>query len=109
MVATSKEEQYSLEKAMTKLAEIFLKISEDGRSYYLKSATEVDAALLNTFDLSFAGLSILSQEFIDQWLGSRIKGPDAIQSSDQLKERIDIKLFETGKLDFDQMKKIMLE
>lgn len=107
MSSTAEKNNCSLENAMKKLAEVLEIVSKDAKAYYLKKPEKVDASILKTIDLSFASLSILMQEFIEQWFNSRYKGTDAIQSSENLKERIDIKLFETGKLDFKQMKKIM--
>ncbi len=107
MEKNPKESSYSLTTALVKLGDILKIISEDSKLYYLKSASEVDDTLLSHIAISFATLSNLFYGFIEQWFNSRLKGPDAIQSSDDLKERIDIKLFETGKLDFEQMKKIM--
>jgi len=107
MTETAKEPPFSLENAMIKLAEMLKIVSEDSKAYYLKSLEKVDEKVLKDVDLSFASLSNLFQEFADQWFGSKSKGADAIQPSENLKDRIDIKLFESGKLDFEQMKKIM--
>lgn len=102
-----KENENSLQNAMNTLAKIHKIISEDNREIYLKPLSEVDASLLKTLSLSFTGLSLLFQEFLDQWYNSKSQGPDAIQMSDKLEDRIDIKLYQTEKLDFEQMKKIM--
>lgn len=66
-----------------------------------------EATLTKTDDL-LPELSHLMEEFADHWYGSKHKGPDAMQPSEKLEDRIDIKLFQTGKLDFEQMKKIMV-
>jgi hypothetical protein len=58
--------------------------------------------------LSFTSLSVLCREFSELWFDSKSKGPDAIRTSDKLEDRIDIKLFQTEKLDFVQPKKIMI-
>ena len=107
MTSNAEKNTYSLENAMVKLAEVLKIVRKDAEAYYLKKPEKVDVSILKTIDTSFASISILMQEFVEQWFNSREKGPDAIQPSADLKERIDIKLFETGKLDFDQMKKIM--
>lgn len=102
-----KENEDLLQNAMNTLAKIHKIISEDNKEIYLKRPSEVDATLLKMLSLSFSSLSVLFQEFLDQWYNSKSKGPDAIQMSDKLEDRIDIKLYRTEKLDFDQMKKIM--
>lgn len=102
------KDSYSLENAMKKLGEIFKIIIEDAKAYYRKKPSEVDDSILKNIDLSFVSLIELMDEFVDQWFSSTTKGSDAIQPSDNLDERIDIKLFDTGKLDFEQMKKIMV-
>jgi hypothetical protein len=101
-------ENYSLDNAMRKLRRIGEIISEDSKEYYLKKPSDVNDNVLKDISLSFVTLSSLIQEFADQWFSSKYKGVDAIQSSENLKERVDIKLFDTGKLDFKQMKKIMV-
>ena len=107
MSIASEKEEYSLEKAMLKLADILKIISEDAKVYHLKNSSKVDKKILQTVGLSFSSLAILFQEFTEQWFSSISRGPDAIQPSEALNERLDIKLFETGKMDFKQMKKIM--
>ena len=93
---------------MNKLTDMLKIISEDGQHYYLKTPEEVDKKVLMTIDLSFAILSTDGQEFADQWFKSKSFGTDAIQPSEQLEDRLDVKLLEKGKLDFKQMKKIMI-
>jgi len=52
-------------------------------------------------------VSYLLARFQFSWIDSRRSGPDAVELSRKLDERIDIKLFRTGKLDFEQLKKLM--
>lgn len=99
---------YSLDAALKKLENILRIISEGSKEYYLKRPAEVDNKVLKTVDMSFIDISNLAQEFADHWFNSKLKGPDAIQSSENLDERVDIKLYKTGKLDFEHMKKIMI-
>ena len=96
-----------MDDALNKLAKILTIVSGDSKLYYLKKPSEVNEETLKKVSLSFLEISALFREFTDLWFDSRFKGPDAIQPSDELKERIDLKLFESGKLDFEQMKKIM--
>ncbi len=106
--AKEKYNDYSLQNAMNKLAELFKIITEDNREIYLKPSSQVSGSLLKTLALSFTSLSVLFQEFLDRWSNSLSKGPDAIQTSEKLEDRIDIKLYQTEKLDFGQLKKIMV-
>lgn len=108
MSEKKEETEHSLQNAMNKLAEIVKIVAEDNREIYLKPPSQVDEALLKILSHSFSSLSVLFQEFIDQWYNSRAKGPDAIQTSDDLEDRLDVKLFRTKKLDFEQLKKIMI-
>ena len=100
--------EYSLQNAMNKLAEIVKIVSEDNREIYLKPSSEISEDLLKALSLSFTNLFILFADFVDQWSNSKSKGQDAIQTSDSLEERLDIKLFQSEKLDFEKLKKIMI-
>ncbi len=96
-----------MEEALKKLTEILRIVSEDAKLYYLKEPDKIDEKILKDVSLSFISISQLSREFADLWFASRLSGEDAIQRSDKLEERIDFKLFGSGKLDFEQMKKMM--
>lgn len=98
----------SLDAAMQKLGKTLQIVAENRKQYYLQKASQVTEATLTKTDQLFPELSQLMEEFADHWFGSRHKGSDAIQPSEKLEDRIDIKLFQTGKLDFEQMKKIMV-
>ncbi len=102
------EEQYSMQNAMNKLAEICKIIFEDNKLIFLKKSEEIDETLLKTLSLSFTTLSTLFEDAIEHWFGSKLKGPDAVQPSEKLEDRIDIKLYQTGSLDFEQLKRIMV-
>jgi hypothetical protein len=93
---------------MNKLSEILRIVSEDNREIYLKPPSEIRENLLKDLSLSFSSLSSLFMDFADQWYNSKSKGQDAIQTSDNLEERIDIKLFQNEKLDFTKLKKTMI-
>jgi hypothetical protein len=98
---------YSMQNAMNKLAEIGIIISREKQILFMKKPEEVDDAYLLKVAESLARCTILFTDVFDQWNGSESKGFDAIQKSKDLGERIDIKLYNTGKLEFEQMKKIM--
>jgi len=101
------EETYSISNAMVRLEKTLKIVSADSKLYYLKKESQIAEADLRKVDNSFTKISPLMIEFADHWYGSRKQGPDAVQPSEELKERVDIKLFQTGKLDFEQMKRIM--
>jgi hypothetical protein len=101
------EETHSISNAMVRLEKTLRIVHEDSKLYYLKEESQIAEATLRKVDNSFAKISPLMIEFADHWYGSRKQGPDAVQPSEELKERVDIKLFQTGKLDFEQMKRIM--
>lgn len=80
----------------------------DARKYYLKGASEVAEKTLKEVDVSFIKLSELIGKFSFSWVDSLEIGPDAVMISRKLKDRIDIKLLKTGKLDFEQLRRIMI-
>ena len=108
MITKPDEKIPSLGIAMERLGKTLQIVSENSKLYYLQKALQVSSTTLSKTDNLFPELSQLMIEFADYWCGSRHKGPDAIQPSEKLEDRIDIKLFQTGKLDFEQMKKIMV-
>ena len=108
MGSKSEEKKYSIDTAMQKLGKTLQIVAENRKQYYLQNVSQVTEAILTKTDNLFPELSQLMIEFADHWYGSRLKGPDAIQLSEKLEDRIDTKLFQTGKLDFEQMKKIMV-
>jgi hypothetical protein len=107
MAEAKKEIDYSLQNAMDKLAQITSIISQDKKKIFMKKPEEVDEELLLKLSRSLLGCATLFNELMDIWSGSKTKGIDAFQKTDKLDERIDIKLYNTGKLDFEQMKRIM--
>ena len=107
MVEAKKEIDYSLQNAMNKLAQITLIISQDKQKIFMKKPQEIDEKLLLELSKSLLGCGTLFTELTDIWTGSKSKGIDAFQKTDALDEKIDIKLYNTGKLDFEQMKRIM--
>jgi hypothetical protein len=81
----------------------------------------------NGFDTSFGKVSLQVDEeslkkglevldeiknvleyFPEQWVYSKTKGKNAVQQLASMKEALDVKLFVNKKIDFKQMKKIML-
>jgi hypothetical protein len=107
MAEAKKEIDYSLQKAINRLAQITSIISQDKKEIFMKKPEEVDEELLLKLSTSLLGCATLFVELLDIWSGSKTKGIDAFQKTDKLDERIDIKLYNTGKLDFEQMKRIM--
>lgn len=101
------EREYSLQNAMDKLAEVCAIIVENNEKIFMKKAEEIDAEVLEKLAESLVKCGYLFNEFLYRWDKSELKGPDAFRKSDKLEDRIDIKLYETGKLDFDKMKKVM--
>jgi hypothetical protein len=108
MAEVKKEPVYSMQNAMNKLAEMYRIISEDVSEIYLRKIEDIDPNLLKTLALSFTSVSMLFREFLVEWSNSRLKEPDGIEKSNKMEDRIDIKLYQTGKLDFSQLKKIMI-
>lgn len=107
MAEAKKEIDYSLQNAMNKLGQITSIIAQDKEKIFMKKPEEVDEELLLKLSRSLLGCATLFTELMDIWIGSQSKGTDAFQKTDTLDERIDMKLYNTGKLDFEQMKKIM--
>jgi hypothetical protein len=103
----SAEKVYSICGAMEKLGKAVQVVSATSELYYLKKASQVTETALREVDSAFDEVSSLMSEFAEHWYGSRKQGPDAVPFSDDLNERIDIKLCQNGKLDFEQMKRIM--
>ena len=102
------EPEYSLQNAMSKLNEMFSVISENITPIYLKKIEDIDPSLLKTIALSFSSASFLFKDFLKQWSNSKSTEPDAIEKSKSLDDRIDIKLYQTSKLDFNQLKRILI-
>ena len=100
------EEPYSTESALQKLNKAIQFFSANSQSYYLKRAAEVTEAALNEVGNSFPEAEALMSEFAESWYGSRKQNADC--PPEDLSERIDVKLCQNGKLDFAQMKKIVL-
>jgi len=73
----------------------------------MKKATEVSKKTLDEVVISLVQVSNLLTRFQLSWIESRRSGSDAVELSRKLDDRIDMKLFRTGKLDFEQLKKLM--
>ena len=99
--------EYSPQNAINKLSIILKIIFEDNQDVFLKKPEEVSVGLLNNLSNSFILLSTLFQEAIEEWFGSEPEGFDAIKSSEELDDRLDIEVSETDELDFEQIRKIM--
>jgi hypothetical protein len=106
MNAKSSEEPYSTEVAMHRLAKTLKVASANSEPYYLKKSSDVNEFALREVGNSFAEMEALMSEFADAWYGSRKQS--TVDPSENLDDRIDVKLCQNGKLDFKQMKKIML-
>lgn len=98
----------SLQNARKILVKAFDLITKDAKNYYLKNASEISEKSLKEVDKNLVLVSDLLRRFFSVWIDSKTSGPDAIVVSKQLEDRIDIKLLETGRLDFKQMKRIMV-
>jgi len=98
----------SLQNTLKFLVEALKIVREDSEKYYMKRASDVSQKTLLEVGKSFIVLSELTKKFAMSWIESRRSGPDAIEKSSQLSERIDVKLLEKGKLDFEQFKKIIV-
>ena len=103
----NKKTEYSLQNALNKLAIMLKIIYEDNQDVFLKKPEEVNVELLKKLSDSFISLSTLFQEVIEEWFGSESEGIDGIKSSEELEDRLDIKVSESDKLDFTQIRKIM--
>lgn len=108
MTKTKKEQEldlYSMQNAMAKLGIITKTIVEDSQSIYMKKPEDVDIKLLKTLSLSFTSMAVSFRELIEEWFGSKSK---AIQISDKMEDRLDVKVYLRDQLDFQQLKKIMI-
>ncbi len=106
MNSKSREAKYSTESALLKLNKTVQVFSAFSQSYYLKKSSEVTETVLRDAGDSFAEGEALLAEFAEIWYGSR--GTFAECSAGNLSDRIDVKLCQSGKLDFTQMKRIVL-
>lgn len=102
----SREEPLSTEVAMQKLNKTIQVFSANSEFYYLKKPEDVTEATLRDVGDSFAEVEALMSEFAEAWYGSRKEDADC--SPEDLNNRIDVKLCQNGKLDFEQMKKMVL-
>lgn len=107
MSLENKSSDPSLQDCLNKIGKTLEIVIGDSKKYYMKAASEVSEVTLKEVDLSFAKLADIMVEFADCWFGSRCSGPDAVEISSNLDERIDMKLLGTKKLDFKHLKKIM--
>lgn len=108
MNSGSTSAQPTLQDCLNLLNEALKVVSKDSKKYYLKRASKVTEEAMNEVDKSLVTVSILLNKFISCWIDSKRSGPDAIVTSPKLGDRIDIKLIRTGKLDFEQLGKIMM-
>lgn len=102
-----KKPEYSLKNVMDTFGAICIIIVPNKNQIFGKKASEVSDELLVKLCGSFVICGDLFNKLLDQWFNSRSQGSDAIQKSQNLDEQIDIKLYNTCKLDFEQMKKTM--
>jgi len=93
---------------LQKLAKTLKVVSAHAELYYLKKPSEVTEAALREVGDSFEEVEALLSEFAEAWHISGNQGYGALCNSGSLDERIDVKLCQNGKLDFAQMKKIVL-
>lgn len=107
MTAQSAPPAPSLQDCLNNLAEALRIVNVDKEKYYLRKAADVEEGTLKEIAMHFLNLNVLMEHMHRGWLDSRTTGPDAIEFSNELKQRIDIKLMETGKLDLQQLKRIM--
>jgi len=98
----------TLQSAIETLAKALKIVVKDSKKYYRKNASDVSESTLLEIDKSFIPLSNLLLDFGKSWIDSHSSGPDAVEKSLQLSERIDVKLLQTGKLDFEQFEKIIV-
>jgi hypothetical protein len=99
-------EEYSIESAMRNLNKTIQVFSANSQSYYLKKPSQVTEATLRDVGDSFSEAEALLAQFAEIWYGSRRLNTNC--PAEDLNGRIDVKLCQTGKLDFSQMKKIVL-
>lgn len=107
MDSGSQTEQTSLQDCMNLLNESLKIVMADSRKYYIKDASEVTKEEVYEVSKSLVAVSTLLNRFNQCWIDSKRSGPDAILTSHKLGERIDMKLVQTGKLDFQQFRKII--
>jgi len=100
------EELYSTEIALQKLNKAIQVFSANSQFYYLKKPSEVTETALRDAGDAFAEAEALMAEFAEAWYGSRKQNADCPPGD--LTNRIDVRLCQTGKLDFEQMKKMVL-
>ncbi len=106
MHAKFNEKPYSTEIALQKLNKTVQVFSANSQSYYLKRPPEVTETALKDVGESFSEAEALMAEFAEAWYGSRKQNADCPPKD--LNERIDVKLCQNGKLDFKQMKKMVM-
>ena len=107
MCSTPEKTAYSTENAMQKLAKALQVVSANSELYYLKKPVEVAEAALREVEGSFAEVEALLAEFAEQWFNSNRQCVNDALLSENLHDRIDVKLCTSGKLDFEQMKRIV--
>jgi hypothetical protein len=108
MCSRPDEEADATEIAMQKLAKAIRVVSANSELFYLKKPADVTETALRDVDSSFSEIEALMSEFADEWYDSRNQGFGAVRLSENLNDRIDVKLCQNGKLDFQQMKRIVL-
>jgi len=76
--------------------------------YYARDLSEMTKDDFVKTKNSFAQIQSLIGEFITFWIDSISTGSDAILPVSGFQERIDVKLFRTGKLDFRRMQQLIM-
>jgi len=97
----------SLQDCVNFLNESLKIVRRDSPKYYLRDASKVAEEEVSEVCNSLMAVSTLLSKFSKCWIDSTSSGPDAILTSYKLSERIDTKLVQTGKLDFQQFRKII--
>src|SRR3972149_10330303 len=107
MCSTPEKTAYSTENAMQKLAKALQIVSANSELYYLKKPLEVAEAPLRQVEESFAEVEALLAEFAEQWFNSNKRGVNDAFVSENLHDRIDVKLCTNGKRDLAQRKRLV--
>lgn len=98
----------SLQDSINDLVKALDIVTANFKKFYGRDASQVSNNDLNNVLPHFVPLTTALKESSMKWIESRHSGPDAVMVSKKLEDRIDIKLLKSGKLDFEQMKKIMI-
>ena len=77
--------------------------------YYGKNLSDITKKDFVEVTNSFVKIQMLISEFLRFWINSTSTGPNAVLSVNKVRERIDVKLFTTGKLDFRRMRLLIMQ